>query len=187
MDKHLACFAVIVGAAFLSSLVYGQPASTESKGPWVTTEVIADRGGQSIDYYMSRVMKSSTSSASNNSPGSPQLPWQKMFPVVTNSMSVGRVTPEEGKDIKYQMAIQPLFIVGYDPVSISWLRTNQKLLKDKKAVGLVVNVRNHSEMEQLQDAVGPGIPLQPTPGDSLSKALNIKHYPFYMDRDGVLR
>lgn len=109
------------------------------------------------------------------------------FPVVTTSMTVGKVTPDEAKDIKYQVAMRPMFIVGYDPVSINWLKSNQALLSEKKAIGLVVNVENREQMEVLQKIVGSDVMMQPTPGDRLAEHLKIKHYPFYMDNQGVMR
>ncbi len=157
-------------------------------GKMIQTEVIADRGGLPIDKYM---------------PGSKKISnarWKikyrdrlgtkfvdTHFPVRTSLMTIGRVTKSEAKDIKYQVATRPMFIVGYDPVSINWLKSNQALLTKKGAIGLVVNVENKEQMDILQKIVGSGVMMQPTPGDKLSRHLKIKHYPFYMDNQGIMR
>jgi integrating conjugative element protein (TIGR03765 family) len=149
--------------------------------------VLEDRGGQSISKYipknndamvqMNKVRLERKNTSMHNA----------TFPVVSKSLSVGRVTLNEANDLKYQMSSQPLFIIGYDPVSINWLKANKKLLSDNHAVGLVVNIETVEQMNQLQQIAGNGVLMQPTAGDSLAEHLKIKHYPFYMDNKGVLR
>ncbi|WP_444928294.1 integrating conjugative element protein (plasmid) [Microbulbifer sp. TRSA002] len=163
-------------------------AEAKSTGsPWAKTEVIADRGGYPIDSYLPGHNKRYVKAKANFEKRRSTKLVNAHFPVVTSSMSVGKVGYDEAKDIKYQVAMRPMFIIGYDPVSISWLKTNKELLADKKAIGLVVNVENKEQMDALQEIVGNDVMMQPTPGDRLAEHLKIKHYPFYMDNQGVMR
>ena len=85
------------------------------------------------------------------------------------------------------MVSRAMFLIGYDPVSMSWLKENRQFLASKSAVGFVVNVQTIPQMNELQSIAGEGITLQPMPGDRFAEHMNIKHYPFYLDRDGVMR
>lgn len=158
-----------------------------TNSPWVKTEVIEDRGGHPIDNYLPGHDKDDAKAKANFEKRRSTKLVNAHFPVVTNSMSVGKVGVDEARDIKYQVAMRPMFIIGYDPVSIGWLKTNKDLLADKKAIGLVVNVESKEQMDVLQKLVGDEVMMQPTPGDRLSEHLKIKHYPFYMDNQGVMR
>lgn len=150
-------------------------------------EVIVDRGGQPIRPYLPK------KASIDNQPVKKQQDWRKKgvinsrYPIVTSSMKVGPVGEDEGKDINFKFATRPMFIVGYDPVSLSWLKSNKRHLAEKKAIGLVVNVQSADQMEELMQAVDRKVLLQATQGDSLAKSLKIKHYPFFMDSSGVLR
>jgi integrating conjugative element protein (TIGR03765 family) len=85
------------------------------------------------------------------------------------------------------MVSRPLFIIGYDPVSIQWLSNNREFLASNNAVGLVVSVQTVEQMNELQRIAGKGITMQPSPGDRLAEHMRIRHYPFYMDSHGVMR
>lgn len=151
------------------------------------TRVIADQGGEPIDKYiptnkgsekrMKQVYESRASKRLVNA----------HFPVISTSLTVGPVSEDEAKDIQYQVANRPLFIIGYDPVSIQWLKENKALLAEKAAIGLVVNIETAEQMDELQAIVGSEVMMQPTPGDRLAEHLKIKHYPFYLDNQGVMR
>jgi len=149
--------------------------------------VLEDRGGQSIRKYMPKDNDEVTQINKMRYDRKNASMLNATFPVVSKSLSVGRVTEDEASDLKYEMATHPMFIVGYDRISINWLKTNKKLLADKHAVGLVVNVETAEQLHQLQKIVGKKTLLQPTPGDKLAEHLNIKHYPFYIDNKGILR
>lgn len=155
----------------------------EELQPSYELKIIADRGGESIEKYLSQV----SDIYDNNPPKHLQERIRDIFPVKTTRMSVGKVTKEETSGINIKMLQQAIFIIGYDPVSINWLKRNKLLLHEKKAVGIVVNVESISQMDILQNIVGTDVILQASSGDSISEMLNIKHYPFYVDALGVMR
>lgn len=189
MGKNINLVSAICAlCGFLTTVNAAGSAETKVKNsPWVKTEVIEDRGGHPIDRYLPGHNKRDAKAKANFEKRRSTKLVNAHFPVVTNSMSVGKVGYGEAKDVKYQVAMRPMFIIGYDPVSISWLKTNKDLLAEKKAIGLVVNVENKEQMDVLQKIVGNEVMMQPTPGDRLSEHLKIKHYPFYMDNQGVMR
>lgn len=151
------------------------------------TTVIADHGGVSISKYMPAEI--------NNSEYTKQIFEERRskkfinshFPVRSEKLKVGRLKANEATEIKYGMISEPLFLIGYDPVSIDWLKANRGHLTKNKAIGLVVNVENEKQMNELQKIAGDKIRLQPTPGDDLATHLKISSYPFYMDGNGVMR
>lgn len=149
--------------------------------------ILEDRGGVPLDHYLSQKAKTEYGSLSGVAP----LPGQNLinehFPVVTNLMTVGTVTDEEAAHIKEQFVERPLFIIGFDDVSINWLQANQNYLAGKRAVGLVVNIETKNQMVLLRQLAGNEIVLTAIPGNEMARALNIRHYPFYMDEDGVMR
>jgi len=187
MDKNIISKTLGFSLLVASSFVLADSAQYTYSQYRKNMTVLEDRGGQSISKYIPksndamvnmntvRLERNNTSMLNAN------------FPVVSKSLSVGRVTEDEASDLKYQMASQPLFIIGYDTVSINWLKANKKLLSDNHAVGLVVNIETEEQMTQLQLIAGNDVIMQPTPGDTLAEHLKIKHYPFYMDSKGVLR
>lgn len=177
---------VLVGYLFILPSAIADN-SKHGKALWVKTEVIDDRGGQSIKQYLPHNEAGTERKKERYKARQSTKLVNAHFPVVTKSMTVGKVTADEASDVKYQVAIRPMFIIGYDPVSIKWLKLNRSLLAEKKAIGLVVNVETVQEMDVLQNIVGKDVMMQPTPGDRLAKNLKIKHYPFYMDNEGVMR
>lgn len=189
MGKNLKRFSILLVLCG-HALIANQLSASDSKPvstPWVKTEVIEDRGGLPIDHYLPKNKKSEERMKERFERRRSTKLVNAHFPVVTTAMSVGKVAEDEAKDIKYQVAMRPMFIIGYDTVSINWLKSNRALLSEKKAIGLVVNVENKEQMEALQQIVGKEVMMQPTPGDRLSEHLKIKHYPFYMDNQGVMR
>lgn len=142
--------------------------------------VIADKGGIPI----SKVISSSSFSDGTEKTEIKSLHSQ--YPITTKSMTVGRVTESEA-NINYSLSPKPMFIIGYDVVSINWLKENRDFLADKSAVGFVINVDNDEQMRELDKIAGADIVMQPMSGEGMARNLNIRHYPFYMDSNGVLR
>lgn len=94
-------------------------------------------------------------------------------PVVTLSMSAGKVFP---RPIHHPYLSNPIFIVGYDMISLSWLQEHKEKLKQNHAIGIVVNVKTEQQVNQLQQAAG-GIEITPVSGTKVAKQLSLAHYP----------
>lgn len=152
------------------------------------TIVIEDRGGVSVRKYIPEVQSNQEWLQERYEERGKKAIRTSMYPVRTPSMKVGRVGRDEGKDIpRHAMATRQMFIIGDDPVSRDWLARNKDFLRAKRAVGLVVNVESKERMNVLKRIAGHGLLLQAMPGESLSRSMGIKHYPFYIDKDGIMR
>lgn len=181
MDK------TVIALALSGLLASSVMAETFEHGRYKTV-VLEDRGGLNIRKYIPTIQNSESWRQERFAERGTKKLVNGMYPVKTPSMQVGPVGPDEGKDIPAMaMSMRAMFIIGDDPVSWHWLSNNREFLKDKKAVGLVVNVDSAQRMNALTQIAGEGLVLQPTPGEDLAKHLGIRHYPFYLDKDGVMR
>lgn len=113
-----------------------------------------------------------------STPVKPRDMSYRRVPVVTTSLSPGRVQSRAGK---YPYLSFPIFIVGYDPFSLTWLREHQEKLKQYSALGLAVNVQTERQIGLLQEAAG-GIKIAPVSGAKIANDLSIKHYPVLVSR-----
>ena len=95
------------------------------------------------------------------------------LPVITPSMKPGRV---QTRKIDRPFLNQPIFIVGADGLSLTWLNEHRQQLKKHNAIGIAVNVKTQQELEQLVQASG-GLSINPVVGDKISRQLSLKHYP----------
>jgi integrating conjugative element protein (TIGR03765 family) len=97
----------------------------------------------------------------------------QLYPVVTPELSPNTVTP---RATHYPQLQQPLFVVGYDALSIRWLKIVHTTLLQHQAVGLVVNVDTAQQFAAIQAAV-PGLEMYPGSGSQLAKEIDLHHYP----------
>ena len=80
------------------------------------------------------------------------------------------------------------FIVGYDQVSMGWLRDNLEALERNYALGLVVNVETPEQLEALYALTENRLVLTPASGETLASSVHLRHYPAYVDnKRGLLR
>lgn len=180
---------------FIAGLVIGISCSTVQAGtgtdekfmPTYNLAVIEDRGGQSTSSYMPKKNSNAKQQVQARFEKQHNMLKNPYLPVITKNMTVGPISDSEAKEIRYEMLQKALFIVGYDPVSMNWMRQNKELLSEKGAIGLVVNIETKEQLAEMRNIVGEEVILQPTPGDSLAEHVNIRHYPFYVDNQGVLR
>ena len=100
-------------------------------------------------------------------------PMPTVYPVMTPELTPDTVQP---RSIHYPHLKQPLFVIGYDALSLRWLKLFHTTLLQHKAVGLVVNVSSKEEMAAIKDAA-PGLEIYPGPGSQLAMELDLHHYP----------
>ncbi|MEG7121910.1 integrating conjugative element protein, partial [Pseudomonas aeruginosa] len=72
--------------------------------------------------------------------------------------------------------LQPLFLVGDDTLSQTWLKERGDELRDLQAVGLAVNVASEARLTEIR-AWGKGLQILPAPADDLVDRLGLQHYP----------
>ncbi|MDO7895052.1 integrating conjugative element protein, partial [Pseudomonas aeruginosa] len=72
--------------------------------------------------------------------------------------------------------LQPLFLVGDDTLSRTWLKERGNELRGLHAVGLAVNVASEARLAEIR-AWGQGLQILPAPADDLVDRLGLRHYP----------
>jgi len=149
--------------------------------------VVQDRGGASaLPYYQSMDLPPI---------GTPiALPEQGEVPTALNQpireaemLPVRSALLSPGKVERRPMdttGLRPLFLVGDDELSRTWLRQRAASLRDLIAVGLVVNVESAEGLADLRD-LAPGLTLSPVSGDDLAQRLEIRHYPVLITATGL--
>lgn len=95
-----------------------------------------------------------------------------MLPVRSMLLSPGEV-PYRTLDVP---GLPPLFLIGDDPRSITWLQQRYLTLRELNAMGLVVNIDSSAALNQLRQAA-PGLTLSPVSADDLAQRLQLQHYP----------
>jgi integrating conjugative element protein (TIGR03765 family) len=131
--------------------------------------VIYDSGKtQSLMGYLVSIKPASGARQTNPSVGMPHV-----YPVVTAELSPNTVTP---RATDYPHLQQPLFVVGYDALSLRWLKIVHATLLQHQAVGLVVNVDTAQQFAAIQ-ALVPDLEMYPGSGSQLAKEINLQHYP----------
>lgn len=95
-----------------------------------------------------------------------------MLPVRSVKLTPGTVS----RRVIEAPGLRPFVIVGDDDTSRAWLQNRAASLRERGAVGLVVNVETVQALEQLR-ALVPSVPLAPVAGDELAERLGLRHYP----------
>ncbi|PWU28654.1 integrating conjugative element protein [Pseudomonas sp. RW407] len=157
------CLALLIRNATLSLLLPFAQASADQ------LVVVEDHGGVSaLPYYQDLVPDSTDAQR-------PPVGGVRMggaFPVVTPELSPG---PVQGRVINAP-GLQPLFLLGDDDSSRSWLQQHLQQLLQLQAVGLVVNVSGPGRLAEVRKWA-PGLQMLPTPGTDIAGRLGLRHYP----------
>ncbi|WP_026145342.1 integrating conjugative element protein [Pseudomonas asplenii] len=146
--------------------------------------VVQDLGGTSaLAYYRSLnlPLKDAPTGAISVAPRRVK-PYSEadMLPVRSPSMSPGRVAPRAHS----LPGLQTIFLVGDDPLSRQWLRERVEVLRDLKAMGLVINVQRPQALTELRQ-LGEGLQMAPVAADDLAHRLAITHYPVLVTATGL--
>jgi integrating conjugative element protein (TIGR03759 family) len=80
--------------------------------------------------------------------------------------------------------LRPFVVIGDDEASRAWLQRRAAALRERGAVGLVVNVETAQGLARLR-ALAPGVPLAPVAGDDLADRLGLRHYPALITATGI--
>jgi integrating conjugative element protein (TIGR03765 family) len=103
-----------------------------------------------------------------------------MLPVRSTLLTPG----DEPSQIIHAPGMLPLFLIGEDTRSRSWLAQNRNRLRELNAVGLVVNVTNADELAALR-RIASGLTLSPSTADDLAQRLRLHHYPVLITAAGI--
>lgn len=149
--------------------------------------VVEDKGGVSaLPYYRSLNLQPKTSQ-SNQTPTLeiPVPPMSRhaeadMLPIRSAVLTPGLVE----RRVIEAPGLRPLFLVGDDERSRTWLVQRSDVLRLLGAVGLVVNVESPAALEDLR-RLAPGLVLSPVSGDDLAQRLGLRHYPVLITATGI--
>ena len=103
-----------------------------------------------------------------------------MLPVRSERLSPGEVQ----RRVIQAPGLTPLFLIGDDDLSRAWLTERLSALRDRNAIGLVVNVETADALASLRQLAG-GLMLAPVSGDDLAARLGLKHYPVLITATGI--
>ncbi|EOZ3193171.1 TPA: integrating conjugative element protein [Yersinia enterocolitica] len=165
---------IISGCCLFSVLVLGITSFT-TKADLI---VVADLGGQSTADYFEGINNQSENTA-------PQVELSALIPMtvlpaITPEMMPGRVIAK----VLSMPGMHPIFLVGDDDLSRSWLLQRRDVLGALKAVGLVVNVVNEEALSNLKKHA-PELELLPVSGSDLARRLGLAHYPVLLTDKGL--
>lgn len=140
--------------------------------------VVEDRGGVSaLPYYQDLVPEPTGQSAPLENIG---VFGQGSFPVRSDQLTPGEL---QGRVINAP-GLQPLFLVGDDELSRSWLSQRRDQLQQLHAVGIVVNVASAERFAEVQ-RWADGLQMVPAPSNDLAQRLGIKHYPLLITATAI--
>lgn len=140
--------------------------------------VVEDRGGTpALPYYDAlQLPRSTVTEATLPADVAParnhRFGEADVLPVRSAQLTPGIVEP---RSIEAQ-GLRPIFLVGDDERSRSWLRERRETLLALDAVGLVVNVESSTALDELR-RVARGLTLLPTSGDDIARRVGLAHYP----------
>ncbi|MDO9600370.1 MAG: integrating conjugative element protein [Azoarcus sp.] len=147
--------------------------------------VVEDRGGASaLPYYQPLNPQPDRATPPAPMPlphvGSPGDAEAAMLPVRSTQLSPGDVP----RRVIRAPGLTPLFLIGDDERSRTWLRQRQPALRELQAAGLVVNVESMAALAALR-RLAPGLTLSPASGDDLAQRLGLRHYPVLITAAGI--
>ena len=179
MQSHLAHLTVKGLFVLLASL----PLASRAGDPLI---VVDDHGGTSaLPYYEPLNLQPRA-----NPPATPLIPTPRipstpadeaaMLPVRSAKLTPGTVA----RRVIDAPGLRPFVLIGEDKASQSWLLRHATALRERGAVGLVVNVETMKGLVRLR-ALVPGVPLAPVAGDDLAERLGLRHYPVLVTATGI--
>ncbi|MFB1118464.1 integrating conjugative element protein [Dickeya dadantii] len=148
--------------------------------------VVEDHGGASaMPYYEALNLQA----RSPNAPRSPvTIPSVQVNPATEADMLPVRspkLTPGTvARRVIDAPGLQPFFLVGDDEASHMWLQRQAASLRERKAIGLVVNVENEAGLALLR-AITPDLQFAPVAADDLAERLGLQHYPVIITSSGI--
>ncbi len=115
-------------------------------------------------------------------PVPPDRPYSEadMLPVRSEKLSSGDVA----RRVIQAPGLTPFFLIGDDNRSRAWLKVRGPALRERNAVGLVVNIETAEALTLLRQAAG-GLTLSPVSGDDLATRLGLSHYPVLITATGI--
>lgn len=150
-----------------------------------TLIVVEDRGGDSaLPYYETLNLRPHSLQtkpvSANPAPRTTAYDEAGMLPVRSPKLTPGTVS-RRAIDAP---GLSAFFLVGDDPLSRQWLLQHAAELRQRGAVGMVVNVETAQALEELR-SLALGLALSPVSADDLAGRLGLRHYPVLITSTGI--
>ncbi|EHJ3658806.1 integrating conjugative element protein [Salmonella enterica] len=147
--------------------------------------VVADLGGESTAPLFDAVNNEINEftpprTLTPPSPSVSPVTVDEMLPVSTPEMTPGRVENRRSE----LTGMTPVFLVGDDSLSRTWLVQRRAVLQRLHATGLVVNVSDSAALLDLQARV-PDLMLLPASASDIARRLHLTNYPVLITADGL--
>ncbi len=108
----------------------------------------------------------------------------RLLPLRSPGLTPGPVPPRPVPALYRDTLTRPVFLVGADPLSQTWLRQHRSLLLSLGAVGLLVQAETPEDLHTLA-AIAAGLPLLPAAATDLIDTLTLTHIPVLISRRGI--
>lgn len=107
-----------------------------------------------------------------------RLPFQ--LPISTETMTPGKVVTT-AKPLPTLR--QPIFFIGSDRYSQSWLKARRQQLIKLGAMGFLVQANDMADLKAMA-ALGHGLHIIPASAQQIAKEIGLTHYPILVSSDG---
>lgn len=95
-----------------------------------------------------------------------------LYTVHSRLLTVGKI---KFRQLSNKEKFTPIFLLGADSQSITWLNKYKKKLQAIEAKGFLVNISGRGEYNKFVKATG--MHLAPISGDAIAQHFSISHYP----------
>lgn len=104
-----------------------------------------------------------------------------LFPLHTASMTPGQV---QTCALHLPQLVQPLFLIGSDNFSRTWLKLNRDQLQALHALGFLVEAQNQADLDNARQN-GDGLTIIPIRADQFAAQWHLQHYPVLISAQGI--
>ena len=108
----------------------------------------------------------------------------RLLPLRSPGLTPGPVLPRPLPELYQNTLTRPVFLVGADPQSQTWLRQHRSLLLSLGAVGLLVQAETLEDLHTMA-TIAAGLPLLPAAATDLIDTLALTHIPVLISRRGI--
>ncbi len=104
-----------------------------------------------------------------------------VFPVRSSHVSPGKVI---SRTAEFPYLHSPIFLMGYDPKSLAWLKASRTQLQAIGATGFVVSVESKEQFKEIK-RIAKDLELVPVSGDGIAPFIGVKHYPVLVSKNAI--
>ena len=108
----------------------------------------------------------------------------RLLPLRSPGLTPGPVPHRPLPALYQEMLLRPVFLLGADTLSQTWLQQHRSLLLSLGAVGLLVQAETPEDLHTMA-TIAAGLPLLPATATDLVKTLALTHVPVLISRRGI--